>query len=139
MDVKLILLIFALLLGIVIRILVSRQTPSQAVSKKPRHLVSIPTVLKSEEIFPVIRAFASQADMATAEVSPAEGRIILRQEDQILHGGFWMPIYVSTHSSGITVVEVGMQALTPLGAIPDYLLKKKAQQLEILLNAGASK
>lgn len=138
MDVKLILLIFALLLGIVISVLVSRQTPSQAVSKKPRHLVSIPTALKSEEIFPVIRTFAAQADMATAEVSTAEGRVILRQEDQILHRGFWMPIYVSTHSSGITVVEVGMQPLIPLGAIPDYLLKKKAQQLENLLNAGAS-
>ncbi len=139
MDVKLILLIFAALLGIVISVLVSRQTPSQAVSKKPRHLVKIPTALKPEEIFPIIRAFASQADLATAEVSTAEGRIILRQEDQILHKGFWMPIYVSTHSSGITVVEVGMQPLTPLGNIPDYLLKKKAEQLETMLNVGASK
>jgi len=138
-DVKLILLIFAALLGIVISVLVSRQTPSQAVSKKPRHLVKIPTALKPEEIFPIIRAFASQADLATAEVSTAEGRIILRQEDQILHKGFWMPIYVSTHSSGITVVEVGMQPLTPLGNIPDYLLKKKAEQLETMLNVGASK
>ena len=139
MDVKLILLIFAALLGIVISVLVSRQTPSQAVSKKPRHLVKIPTALKPEEIFPIIRAFASQADLATAEVSTAEGRIILRQEDQMLHKGFWMPIYVSTHSSGITVVEVGMQPLTPLGNIPDYLLKKKAEQLETMLNVGASK
>jgi len=138
-DVKLILLIFAALLGIVISVLVSRQTPSQAVSKKPRHLVKIPTALKPEEIFPIIRAFASQADLATAEVSTAEGRIILRQEDQMLHKGFWMPIYVSTHSSGITVVEVGMQPLTPLGNIPDYLLKKKAEQLETMLSVGASK
>ncbi len=133
MDVKLLLLIFAAVLGIIISALVSRQTPSQAVSKKPRQLISIPTSLQPEEVFAVIQEYAPRADLQVAEVNRAEGKVILRQDAQVLHNGFWLPIYITIHKSGITVVEVGMLPLTPLGYMPHHILSKTAKQLETLM------
>lgn len=136
LDIKIILLIVAAAIGLIIRVLLSQQSPSQAVHKKPCNLVSVPTVMKQEQIFAVIRDYASRANLAVAEVNSAEGRVILQQDDQILHRGFWLPLYVSTHASGITVVEIGMQPLTPMSVIPEHILRKTAKDLEVLMSSS---
>ena len=137
MDVKLTLLVVAALLGLVIKVLVSMQTPTQAVHKKPDNTVRISTLMKQEQIFEVIRNYSAGADMEIAEVKPAERMIILRQDDQLLHRGFWLPIYVNSHnSSGITVVKIGMLPLLPLTGMPEHILRKTTKDLEILLHAN---
>ncbi len=118
----------------VVAVIGANRKPGQALQDKPKDLLLFSTTATRMEVFHIAQRYAQQANMKVEDVNETESRIVLGQNMQGFHNGFWLPIYVRESPGGPTFVEVGIKSKTAQMSFALTKIRNKAvKELKAML------